>query len=271
MKDVLGSYDLGVSVLRIVSDRLREGASMDDGGRPVVYEQMVDSPPAWVADLPRDSSGLVDGQLGLNYAGWHAAVDLAGGRGTLWLPKAEFLDNHLKTMAQILPLVQRKGVAIHSSSFVLEGRAVVLAAPAGTGKTTALLRASAHGAHVLSEDLTVIGDLDGRPSVYTTALKNDCGIDPQQGRAPLARVYGLRRGRRDRVSRLAPGEAVRELVDNIAIGTRQPPLVAEALRCASLLVDNPGVRRLDCTLDGPFWEAIEEDLADDDRLATEAP
>ena len=222
--------------------------------------------------LRRDSSALShDGlMLSLRYASWTAVVDLPQRTARAHLPRPDVFDNFLRTFAQIAPLVTGLGVAVHAASLSLGGRAIALAAPSNTGKSTAAVRALAAGAGLLAEDVTLIGISAGRATVHTSPLRNHCEVVAGPQSVPLDRVYGLRRASHDAVVRLTPRDAMKVLEQNVAIGTRQLPLVLEALRCANILSDNVGVRRLDCTLNGSFWETVGRDLANDSIDVTEA-
>ena len=115
----------------------------------------------------------------------------------------------------------------------------------------------------------------GLPASDTTVVRSapvrgGDGGDPGPKVTPLARIYGLRRAAIAGVTALPSRDAMAVLKRNIAIGTRQPQLVLEALRCARILLETTPVRRLDCTLDGPICEAVRRDLADGPNNATEA-
>ena len=179
--------------------------------------------------------------------------------------------NFLRTAAQILPLVTSTGVALHAACVSIDGRAVAIAAPPGTGKTTAALRILNTRAVLVAEDITLISGLDERrPVVHSAPIRGGDGAYPGPKATPLARIYGLRRAAVDKVVTIRPREAMAVLKENVAIGTRQPPLVLEALRCARILTETRAVRRLDCTRGGSIWEEIQRDLADDPTDAVEA-
>jgi hypothetical protein len=218
--------------------------------------------------LPTNSSSC-DAQghrLLLRYAGWFAIIGLRSRNVLAHIPKTRhddlaIFDNLLKVMAQLLPLVSGSGVAIHAAALAFDDRAVAIAAPAGTGKSTASVRALAGGATLLAEDVTIVGDLGGQPAVFTSPVLNPCGVFVGPRIVPLTRVYGLHRALEDRVVHLDSREAFAVLGRNVAIGTREPFLAVEALRRAAQLVENPGVSRLDCSLTGEFWHAVRQDIA----------
>jgi hypothetical protein len=232
--------------------------------------EFVASPPSACAGLQRDSSRFSGDILALRYSGWFAEFDKANRRGRVFAPSAELVGDFLRTAAQILPLLTHTGVALHAACLSVDGVAVALAAPAGTGKTTAAMRILGPGVMLIAEDLTLVGGLDeARPDVRGAQVQGSDGSHPGPKATPLARIYGLRRAAVDSVVALRSRDAMAVLRQNIAIGTRQPQLVFEALRCARILLGATPVRRLDCTLDGPVCEAIRRDLADGPNDATE--
>jgi hypothetical protein len=252
----------------VLSDGLDLGRLADYRTRrePDFRLEFVGSPLPECERLPRDSSfrDARSCRLLLRFAGWCAIVDLRARQVLAHIPKRRdddlsMFDNLLRMMAQLVPLISGSGVAIHAAALAFDGRAVAIAAPAGTGKSTASVRALAYGATLLAEDVTIVGDLDGQPAVFTSPLPNACGIVAGPRAVPLSRVYGLHRAPDDRVANLLPGEAFAVLRRNVAIGTREPFLVAEALRRAAQLVENPGVARLDCSLSGDFWNPVIQD------------
>ena len=218
----------------VLSDGLDLGRLADYRTRrePDFRLEFVGSPLPECERLPRDSSfrDARSCRLLLRFAGWCAIVDLRARQVLAHIPKRRdddlsMFDNLLRMMAQLVPLISGSGVAIHAAALAFDGRAVAIAAPAGTGKSTASVRALAYGPRAV----------------------------------PLSRVYGLHRAPDDRVANLLPGEAFAVLRRNVAIGTREPFLVAEALRRAAQLVENPGVARLDCSLSGDFWNPVIQD------------
>jgi hypothetical protein len=207
----------------------------------------------------------------VRYAGWFAELDLAERRGRVFAPNVAMVANFLRTAAQILPLVTQTGVAMHAACVSVDGRAVAIAAPSGTGKTTAALRLLGAGRVLIAEDITLMsGFEEGRPVVHSAPVRGGDGAHPGPNVTPLARIYGVRRAAVDSVLALRLRGAMAVLTQNVAIGTRQPQLMVEALRCATILLGTTPVRRLDCTADGPVWQAVQRDLADDSTDATEA-
>jgi hypothetical protein len=239
--------------------------------QPDFFLEFVTSPPSACAGLHDDSSRSSGAVLVAHYSLWFAQLDLSARRGQVFAPNAAVAGKFLRTAAQILPLVTRTGVALHAACVAIDGRAVVIAASSGTGKTTAALRMLGPRAELLADDITLISGLEERrPVVRTAPIEGGDGAPRGPKAAPLARVYGLRRAAVDGVVPLQPGEAMAVLRRNIAIGTRQPGLVLEGLRCARALLETTPIRRLDCTPDGPVLDVVRRDLAAEPPNPTEA-
>ncbi len=230
--------------------------------------ELTDGPPAGCESLSRDTSvfDAAGEVLCMRYASWVTAMDLTARTASAYLPNRGLFDNFLRTMTQIIPLALGAGVAMHAASLTVDGQAVILAAPSCTGKSVAAVRGLGFGLELLAEDVTVIGGFDqGRPSVYTTPLRNHCGVVAGPQIVPLGRVYGLRRGTVDRVVGLDASDAMGVLRENLAVGTRQSGLGLRALEYGKVLVEQVGVRALECTLNGSYWFEIMHDLAADRR------
>jgi hypothetical protein len=265
-------FSLGPVLVELADTRQIEAYDLEalepyQSARPADFAvDLANEPLPECGGLARDSSALSpDGNvLLMRYASWVVGIDMKKRTARAYLPNRSLFDNFLRTMAQVVPLVTGAGMAMHAASLEFEGRAVALAAPSTTGKSTAAVRALSAGASVLAEDVTIIGGFaEGCPRVYTSPLRNHCGVVAGPLAVPLSRVYRLRRAPVDRVVRLTPYEAMGVLRENVAIGTRQPSLALAALRFGQMLVDTVGVRALECSMDGPFWDAVRQDLAAD--------
>lgn len=262
-------FTLGPVVVELLGLQLLEAYDLEalDPYRstrsPDFVVALADAPLRECAGLSRDTSVYTTSGsvLAMRYASWLATVDVEHRQSRAYLPNRGLFDNFLRTMAQVIPLATGMGLAMHAASLSFDGRAVALAAPSVTGKSTAAVRAMAAGADLLAEDVTIIGGFDeGRPAVFTSPLRNHCGAVAGPRSTPLARVYGLRRADVDRVVSLSAAQAMQVLRENVAVGTRQPALTLQALQCAEILLGNVGVKALECSLGGPFWVEVEQDL-----------
>ena len=75
------------------------------------------------------------------------------------------LEERIWGIPTLLCFLERGDLPLHAAAVEIDGRAVVLAAPGHTGKTTLAGACATAGFRVLSEDLTCIRFNDGHPSI----------------------------------------------------------------------------------------------------------
>jgi|GEM_PF-697475 len=170
----------------------------------------------------------------------------------------------------------RGGVLIHGALAERDGIGVVLAAPGGTGKTTASNRFPAPW-HSLCDDTTLVvrdpqGNYWAHPwPTWSRFLDGGAGGSWDVQRAvPLKGIFFLARAAEDRVERVGPGHAVSMLSESagqastfMAPGLRKEDLRALHLErfdnlCALARVVPAHV--LHITLAGDFWKGIGQAL-----------
>lgn len=174
----------------------------------------------------------------------------------------------------------RGGVLIHGALAERDGAGVILAAPGGTGKTTASNRLPAPW-RSLCDDITLVvkdpqGSYWGHPwPTWSTFLDGGTGgaWDVQKA-VPVKGIFFLSRAVEDRVERLGPGQAVSLLVESVrqASMSMAQDMSKEEISTLHLerfnnlcdLTRVVPVHTLDISLTGVFWREIEQTL-DGDR------
>jgi SynChlorMet cassette protein ScmC len=170
----------------------------------------------------------------------------------------------------------RGGVLIHGALAERDGMGVILAAPGGTGKTTASNRLPAPWRSLCDDTTLVVRDsqanywahpwptwsrfLDGGPG----------GTWDVQNAVPLKGIFFLAQAVEDRVERVGPGHAVSMLVECAEQATMFMPigLFKEEIRALHLerfnnlcaLARVVPAHVLDVSLTGAFWQKIEQAL-----------
>jgi len=172
----------------------------------------------------------------------------------------------------------RGGVLIHGALAELDGDGVVLAAPGGTGKTTASYRLPAPW-HSLSDDTTlVVRDAHGRywahpwPTWSRFMHGGSGGSWDTQKAVPLKGIFFLSRASEDRVERVGLGHAVHLLAEGVRQASQFMPhgLFNQELHAHHLerfnnlcsLVRVIPAHVLHISLTGAFWNEIERTLKD---------
>jgi SynChlorMet cassette protein ScmC len=170
----------------------------------------------------------------------------------------------------------RGGVLLHGALAEKDGIGVILAAPGGTGKTTASNRLPAPW-HSLCDDTTlVVRDSQGNywahpwPTWSRFVLGRSGGTWDVQNAVPLKAVFFLSQAVEDRVESVGPGHAVSLLVECagqnsqlMARGLSKEETRALRLErfnnlCALARVVPAHVLRISLT--GTFWQKIEQVL-----------
>jgi HPr Serine kinase C-terminal domain len=142
---------------------------LEPGRRPVTeldWERTDPRQPVWRAETPQGS------RLRLRYAEggrWAefvidergASVSVYRSAGVELLPSAELLQGPVFSCI----LAQRGLTCLHASVVQLDGRTVAVLGHSGTGKSTTALALLERGGRLIADDVAVLGEADGRPTV----------------------------------------------------------------------------------------------------------
>lgn len=142
-----------------------------------------------------------------------------------------------------------KGILLHSSFICYNGSGVLFSAPSGTGKSTqAALWQQFCSADVINGDRAGLRRIDGRWTAFGLPYAGSSGIYRNES-APLAAIVVLRQAKENRIRRLSPLEAVKQLLPEISSHGWDRDYMAELLPLVSSLVDEVPVFMLECLPD----------------------
>jgi hypothetical protein len=171
----------------------------------------------------------------------------------------------------------RGGVLIHGALAERDGIGVILAAPGGTGKTTASNRLPAPWRSLCDDTTLVVRDPQGSywahpwPTWSRFIDGGPGGTWDVQSAVPVKGIFCLAHGVKDRVERVGPGQAVSLLGESVgqvssfmAPGLRKDEIRALHLErfnnlCALARIVPAHI--LHISLTGTFWQEIEQALA----------
>jgi hypothetical protein len=147
---------------------------------------------------------------------------------------------------------------LHAAGVSLPFGAVAFFGASGAGKTT-LASSSPHP--VLSDEL-VVARLGEPPVLFRSGFWGE-GSGPPVPPAPLAALVELGKGPRFTLERLRPPEALRRLLEEVALPLG-PSLGPPALAVASALIERVPSYRMEWTPSEPPWARLDEALGDGD-------
>jgi SynChlorMet cassette protein ScmC len=170
----------------------------------------------------------------------------------------------------------RGGVLIHGALAEKDGIGVILAAPGGTGKTTASNRLPAPWRSLCDDTTLVVRDQQGNywghpwPSWSLFLDSGPGGTWNVQSAVPVKSIFFLTQADKDHVERVGPGHAVSMLIEYVkqASTLMAPGLYKEKLHALHLEMFNNlfalarvvPAHVLQISLNGTFWHEIEQAL-----------
>lgn len=170
----------------------------------------------------------------------------------------------------------RGGFLIHGALAERDGLGVILAAPGGTGKTTASNRLQPPWRSLCDDTTLVVRDQQGiyRAHPWPTWSRfldgGAGGTWDVQSSVALKSIFILAQAAEDRVDRVGPGQAVSLLVESVRQASMFMPLglFKEEMRGLNLerfnnlcaLAQVVPAHMLNISLTGPFWHEIDQAL-----------
>lgn len=180
------------------------------------------------------------------------------------------------------------GLLLHGALAEKDGQAVILAAPGGTGKTTASNRLPPQW-RSLSDDATLVlpdgnGGYRAHPWPTWSRFRDNGpgGSWRTEESVPLAALFFLSRADEDRAEPAGSGDAVAYVTESVhqttGIPSRHSRTPEEAARhcdmeiaAATALARAVPAYRLEISLTGRFWEVVEDALARQKSRCRNAP
>lgn len=148
----------------------------------------------------------------------------------------------------------------HSSALAMDGKAILFAAPSGTGKSThARLWRECFGGRVtmINDDKPLLKVREDAVTVYGTPYAGKEGLHANAS-APVAAIVLLRQGPENLIKPLSPGEAFPRLLDQ-AYRPRDGAKLARTLPLVRRLASLP-VYALECTISRAAAELVHTTL-----------
>jgi len=161
-----------------------------------------------------------------------ALQPLAGGNETVDLPLGYPLDQ-LLLMYFFAP---RQGLLAHAAGMEYGDRAFLFTGASGAGKSTfSELLAGAKTGTILSDERMIVREIEGEMIAFGTPWAGTAGI-ARNGSAPLAGIFLLKHGRKNRIKKLAAAEALDRMLPLVSIPWYDPEPMMEIIAFAKRVV-----------------------------------
>ena len=157
-------------------------------------------------------------------------------------------------------LARRGGFLLHSASAIRNGRAFLFAGVSGAGKTT-ISRLAPPDATLLTDEISYVRKLDvpGQDQEYVafgTPFTGELAKLGENTSAPVAALYLLAQGPKNRIDPVGEADAGRELLANMLFFAEDQEMVHWAFQAACDFVRRVPVYRLTFVPDTRVWEMI---------------
>lgn len=154
-----------------------------------------------------------------------------------------------------LVLAPQGGLLLHSASALRNGKAFLFAGVSGAGKTT-ISRLAPPDATLLTDEISYVRKNGAGYTAYGTPFTGELAKLDENISAPVAALYLLTQGPKNRIDPVAPAEAARSLLANILFFAEDEELVQSTFHSAFEFVSRVPVSRLTFVPDARVWELI---------------
>ena len=159
-----------------------------------------------------------------------------------------------------LVLARQGGFLLHSASAIRNGKAFLFAGVSEAGKTT-ISRLAPPDATLLTDEISYVRKQSGNKEnagyvAYGTPFTGELAKLGENVSAPVAALYLLAKGAKNRIDPISPAEAARSLLANLLFFAEDEELVQATFHSAFEFVSRVPVSRLTFVPDARVWELI---------------
>lgn len=178
-------------------------------------------------------------------------------KGTVWVNGPNALAAFLRTLLPVI-LLERDGLALHSSCILKNNRAYIFTGPSGSGKSTVVKLTK--NPVLYSDEVTLLRrSQNGNFKVHYAPFRSEYYTPYQPPTDNIAGVFFLRHGSRVFVEAVTKSSALPELMANVFLPISEVHPFAEKIfhLCCDFLGAVPA-GKLHFKQDGTFWRSIDE-------------
>lgn len=209
------------------------------------------------------------------FAAPHTEVSVRHDRGRWFMKRADFraewnpstrtavIQQHANAysmdavlrIVHTLVLAKQGGFLLHSASAIRNGRAFLFAGVSGAGKTT-ISRLAPPDATLLTDEISYVHRQNQGYVAFGTPFTGELEKLGENTSAPIAALYLLAKGQKNRIEPVPVADAGRELLANVLFFAEDPELVHQVFQSACDFVHRVPFYKLTFVPDARVWEMI---------------
>jgi hypothetical protein len=220
------------------------------------YEFDVDLAPPSAVGPDEDVRVLQrNGRWSFERGDFRAEWDPALKSGRIYQSANPYAIDAILRIVHTLVLSGQGGFLVHAASAVRNGKAFLFAGVSGAGKTT-ISRLAPADAILLTDEISYVRKIRGVYCAFGTPFAGELAQLGENICAPLAALYLLTKGPKNRIEPLGHAEACRQLLANILFFAEDEAAVKSVFDASCNFVDQVQVSRLTFVPDASAWEMI---------------
>jgi hypothetical protein len=227
------------------------------GGAPcAAYEFDVDIAPPGKVGTDDDLRVLRrSGRWCFERGDFRAEWDPASNRGSIRQSANPYSIDSVLRIVHTLALAKEGSFLVHAASAVRNGRAFLFAGVSGAGKTT-ISRLAPEDAVLLTDEVSYVRRQETGYFAFGTPFAGELAKSGENISAPIAALYLLAKGPKNKIEPVGAAEASRALLESILFFAQDPELVKSIFQAACEFVCRVPIYRLTFVPDAEVWELI---------------